>query len=106
MRKKTLLKEEEKTYTHNLRGTSPSLFNDVHDVRLRNQNRGAILANIFERYTYKNHKGEKSLIAKDFPLMLREIEKYLSQIPNDEHEDAKKEMVKHLEDRGYSYAKG
>lgn len=112
----------EKEYEHNLHGAPPATFIDVDDPFLRARNRGAVLANIYESHVstvVKTAKGEwevitpenaylhidkrKSsvLLANDFAMCTREMDRYLSLIPQHEHGDARKEMMVHLERRGY-----
>ena len=95
---------EEREYQHNYRGSKPSTFTDVEDAELRNSNRGAILANIFERYTTKDSRGREQLQARDFSLMTRELEDYLSRLPRMERGIAQSHMRAHLSKRGYAYA--
>lgn len=90
--------EESVHYSHNDAGTLPATFCDVEDETLRHFNRGAVLANIFERYV---DKVTRKLLQKDFVMCIREIEQYLGLIDKDEHDDAKASMRVHLEDRGY-----
>jgi len=84
---------------HNLDGLPPSDFSEVQDVELRNKNRGAIMANIFERYV-----DEKigRLHPKDFRMMSREMDTYTSRIPKKERRKAKLAMMEHLDKRGYT----
>lgn len=94
----------ESEYSHNYVGAKPSTFHDVEDKELRDMNRGAILANIFERYTTKDFRGNEQLLPKDFSLMARELDEYLSRIPQKERGYANKCMRVHLKERGYNYA--
>lgn len=90
--------EENVHYSHNNREELPATFCDVEDEILRNFNRGAVLANIFERYVDKR---TKRLMGHDFVRCIREIEQYLGLIPENEQADAKASMRIHLEERGY-----
>ena len=98
------IEKEEKEFAHNLRGSKPSTFHDVEDGDLRAKNRGAILANIFERYTSKDTRGSEQLLAKDFSLMARELEVYLERLPKGDRGAANQCMRLHLQERGYAYA--
>ena len=93
--------ESEKYYAHNNKGERPSSFNDVTNRDVRHANRGAILANIFERYTTETPQGNKQLLPKDFAMMTREMDNYLSGIPRHEKGKAKESMMEHLKERGY-----
>lgn len=90
--------EENVVYAHNLRGSAPSSFADVKDETLRTYNRGAVLANIFERYV--NPKTGK-MEARDLTMCLREIHEYLVNLPEPERQHAHASMFVHLENRGY-----
>lgn len=87
-------------YEHNLRGAPPATFHDVDDPILRAQNRGAVLANIYENYVTETPRGTQ-LLAKDFAMCTRELDRYLGLLPDHERGDARKEMFNHLERRGY-----
>jgi len=93
--------ESEVFYAHNNTKTNPSLFNDVEESDLRHANRGAIMANIFERFTTENAAGVKQLLPKDFSTMTRDMDAYLTSIPSPERGKAKQYMRKHLTERGY-----
>lgn len=93
--------ESEKHYAHNNKGTNPAGFEDVEENELRHANRGAIMANIFERYTTSTPQGNSQLLSKDFASMSRELNAYVLNIPKKERGKAKKCMIDHLEKRGY-----
>ena len=90
--------ESEIVYEHNLHGMAPANFTDVEDEKLRTYNRGAVLANIFERYV-DPVKG--SLTPKDLTMCIREIQQYLLDIPEHERNAANVSMHEHLTARGY-----
>ena len=90
--------EEEVHYEHNDAGMPPSSFEDVEDVNLRTYNRGAVLANIFERYV---DAASRKMQAKDLTMCVREIRKYLDSLPEHERDDANASMHVHLHMRGY-----
>jgi hypothetical protein len=79
----------------------PSDFSDIEDAALRHKNRGAILANIFERYV-DDRCTPPRLLAKDFAICMREIDNYSTRIPRHERGLAKGEMMRHLKERGYN----
>jgi len=79
----------------------PAIFDDVEDKTLRIRNRGAILANIFERYTTSTPKGDV-LLPKDLAMCMRELDEYYSRMPKHEVRAAKDAMMTHLKDRGYA----
>ncbi|MCP4364986.1 MAG: hypothetical protein GY800_06760 [Planctomycetes bacterium] len=85
-------------YDHNLPGMPPSTFEDVDDPELRIYNRGAVLANIFERYVDRE---KRTLLPKDMTMCIREIQQYLDFLPEHERADANASMRVHLEERGY-----
>lgn len=89
--------EENVQYEHNDPGTPPSTFNDVDDPILRTYNRGAVLANILERYIDPKLG---AIPAKDMTMCLREVERYLVELPQHERDDAKASLVEHLNLRG------
>lgn len=89
--------EEEVVYEHNQAGMPPSAFNDVEDYELRTYNRGAVLANIVERY---HDQRINKIPAKDMAMCLREVEAYFLDIKPAEVNDAKAAMVIHLTERG------
>ena len=91
---------------HNLNGRLPSDFSEVEGVELRNQNRGAVLANIYERYTTEDSDGGVYLLPQDFRLCTRELEHYMARIPRNEKHAAKSQMYLHLEKRGFSMGNG
>lgn len=93
--------ENEIVYNHNLSGMAPANFTDVEDEELRRHNRGAVLANIFERYV-DPIKG--SLKPKDLMMCIREIQQYLLEIPEHERDAANASMHEHLTARGYREA--
>ena len=92
----------ESEFTHNYKGANPSAFHDIEDVGLRAINRGAIMANIFERHTTKSPTGASQLLAKDFSLMARELDIYLEKVPKNERGAARDAMTAHLNKRGYN----
>lgn len=75
-----------------------TVFDEVANEGLRAKNRGAIMANIFERYVDQR---TGRLPIRDFGLMSREMDSYTSRIPKKERALAKKEMHLHLANRGY-----
>lgn len=85
-------------YSHNEPGMPPSTFIDVEDYALRTYNRGAVLANIFERYV---NPRTRTLLPRDLLLCTREIKQYLNDLPEAERNDANAAMHIHLEERGY-----
>lgn len=87
---------------HNLDGSPPSDFSEIKDLKLRAANRGAVLANIFERYTTEDCNGGVHLLPQDFRICTREIDHYMARIPRNEKGQAKKEMYSHLDKRGFS----
>ncbi len=90
-------------FPHNYKGTDPSLFLDIEDVNIRCSNRGAILANIFERYTTRNTRtGAKHVLPKDLSMMLGEMDVYLSHFPSEERGQCRRMMEYHLSKRGYN----
>jgi len=89
--------EDEVVYEHNLPGMPPSNFADVESYELRTYNRGAVLANIVERY---HDQRINKIPAKDMTMCLREIDAYLLDIAGAEVADAKAAMVVHLTERG------
>lgn len=90
--------ENEIVYEHNSAGMPPSSFNDVDDVQLRTYNRGAVLANIFERYV---DAASRKMLPKDLTMCVREIRSYLDSLPKHERDDANASMHVHLHARGY-----
>ena len=72
-------------------------FNDVEHAELRNYNRGAVLANIYEGYVVNG-----TIPAKDIKLWLYDVSAYLSRIPDFEVQAAKDMMKVHLEKRGWT----
>ena len=90
--------ESEIVYDHNKAGMPPSSFTDVDDPQLRTYNRGAVLANIFERYVDAR---SRQLLPKDLTMCVREIKSYLESLPKHERDDANASMHVHLEARGY-----
>jgi len=91
----------EKEFSHNNRGNAPSNFANTEIEGWRAVNRGAILANIFERYTITDLTGASKLNARDFKLMLGEMASYLKGLTTKEAADARKEMRVHLLKRGF-----
>lgn len=89
--------EENVQYEHNQPGALPATFNDVEDAVLRTYNRGAVLANIIERYVDPK---QGAIPAKDMTMCMREIGQYLHEITPHEVDDAKASMVEHLRVRG------
>ena len=73
-------------------------FSDIENVELRTQNRGAILANIFEDY-YK----ESQTASYSFKFYLELSEGYLELFPLKEHASIKEAMTEHLSKRGYRF---
>jgi hypothetical protein len=73
-------------------------FTEIRDYTLRSQNRGAILANLFEDY-YNNMESQEMTFYNFKGLM----QTYLDNIPYAEQTEAIKEMHVHLETRGYKY---
>ena len=65
-------------------------FTDIKDEALRDKNRGAILANIYETYS----KSEDQL--------LHYLSTYLDRLPESEREVATFFMTIHLKQRGYT----
>ena len=99
-RSETLLpneNEENVQYEHNQPGALPATFNDVDDHTLRTYNRGAVLANIVERYIDQKLG---AIPAKDMTMCMREVSQYLHEITPHEVDDAKASMVEHLRVRG------
>jgi hypothetical protein len=90
--------EETVEYDHNKSGMPPSSFNDVEDVELRTHNRGAVMANMFERYV--DHR-TMTILPKDLLMFTREVQQYLNELPDGEREDATASMHVHLEMRGW-----
>ena len=93
---------EESEKTHNLEGMPPSDFSDVDDKDLRNRNRGAVLANIYERYTETNAKGQVYLTAKNLATCTREMDKYLEGMSRRDRQNAREAMMRHLHNRGFN----
>ncbi len=91
----------ENVHSHNLDGAAPSTFNDVENMCLKHRNRGAVLANIYERYTSEDAKGNVQLTQSDFVLCTREMDKYLSGMSRRDRQHAREEMMVHLENRGF-----
>jgi len=83
---------------HNKLGMPPSTFNDIKDVYLRDRNRGAILANIFERYVDEK---TNTLLPKDLSLCTRAIDQYIGRIPKKQRLGARDAMISHLTLRGF-----
>lgn len=88
---------------HNRRGMPPAIFDDIEDADLRAYNRGAILANIYERYVSDDVNGDKCLTARDFNLCSRDIDEYLQRMPRRERAKARVQMFIHLGNRGYEH---
>lgn len=91
---------EEVEYAHNLAGAPPADFSDVENPMLRAKNRGAVLANIFEKYVTETPKGT-FLAADDFAMCTREMDAYFERMPDEEKVWARRQMMVHLERRGY-----
>ena len=72
-------------------------FNEVENRQLRSYNRGAVLANIYD----KHFKNTKQIKVTSFADMLGEISAYLDKIPDNEKGEAQSEMILHLRKRGY-----
>ena len=70
-------------------------FNDVEPRELRDYNRGAVLANIHDKYV-----GDNGIHPQAMESWLRELNAYLSRIPAEEVPTAKNAMVTHLNKRG------
>ncbi len=68
--------------------TLPS-FNHIKDIKLRSQNRGAILANIYEVYRQVEDQ------------LLYSLDVYLNKIPKEDQAISKYCMLVHLEKSGY-----
>lgn len=96
-----MLQNENVEYTHNLKGMPPAAFHDIEDPILRAKNRGAILANIFERYVTEDGYGNMSLQPKDFAMCTRDISAYLDRMPKRDRAPARRAMFDHLDQRGY-----
>ena len=93
--------EENVQYEHNKAGSPPSTFEDVEDPVLRTYNRGAVMANILERYIDRSIGG---IPAKDMAMCTKEVGTYLGALPRHERDEAKASMVEHLKIRGLLYA--
>lgn len=75
-----------------------SNFKDVSDLELRTQNRGAVMANLFEDY-YRDCQ----TASYSFKTFLESIDEYLEGVPLKEVVKAKEAMKLHLIQRGYRY---
>lgn len=83
---------------HNLDGMPPSDFSDISDIHIRTSNRGAVMANIFEQFV---DRATRRILAKDFAMCTRYLERYLSRLPRNEVKGAKESMYSQLKQRGY-----
>ncbi len=84
---------------HNGLGMPPSDFKDIKDASLRDRNRGAILANTFERYVDEK---TNTLLPRDLALCTRAIDQYMGRIPKKEQRAAREAMIIHLAKRGFT----
>jgi len=91
----------EKEKTHNLKGMPPSTFGDIVDKDLRSYNRGAVLANIYERHTSEDSRGNIQLTSRDLASCTREIDNYLYGMSRRERQTAREQMMVHLRIRGF-----
>ena len=89
--------EENVQYEHNKAGSPPSTFEDVEDPVLRTYNRGAVMANILERYIDRKLG---AIPATDMSMCMREIGTYLGLLPAHQQDEAKASMIEHLKMRG------
>ncbi len=71
-------------------------FNDLESRELRDYNRGAVLANIHDKYL----SDQGTIHNRAMRGWLNELSDYLARIPNGEHQSAKDAMKLHLMKRG------
>ncbi len=71
-------------------------FNDIENEELRAYNRGAVLANIHEKYCKKTG-GVPSMFMQHY---INDMTSYLQRIPLNEVQGAKESMKVHLKKRG------
>ena len=73
-------------------------FNDIESRQLRDYNRGAVLANIHDKYVVEGKIGNQAMKS-----WLQELNAYLSRIPVAEIGSAKDAMKLHLKKRDVIY---
>ena len=73
-------------------------FNDIEPRSLRDYNRGAVLANIHDKYVV-----EGKIASRAMENWLKELQSYLSRIPVAEVGSAKDAMKLHLQKRDVIY---
>ena len=73
-------------------------FNDIESAELRAYNRGAVLANIHDKYVI-----DGAISSKAMPAWIAELKRYLDRIPVAEIGSAKDAMKLHLRKRDVIY---